>query len=266
MNYNRKPGEAKGAWYVADSSSIAMGVLAVTVRCDGANRQKYLASAESFAKLVMDNYIGPNGGIRNGLWPKYDGEWWCSSGIFGSLAFLLYDETGERRYLNAALGAVDWMNTQRLSEFKPYTIDEMGPTLPMYLLEAYSAGMPKVTADRKRAKDVMRQWQENLAWMREHQGGRGSKEKWSDYTHQWGSKFGGLPFHMYVYARHVHGNESVAKAADEELAYVTSEIGRIDKPGLSQLAAFALMSYAERVSPGTIYRSSRTATRPAAEK
>src|SRR5664279_3837036 len=99
MNYGRKPGDAKGGWYVADSSSIGMGVLATAVRCEGAERKRFLNSAKSFAALVLGNYIGPGGGICNGLWPKFDGEWWCSSGTFASLAFLLYEETGEKRYL-----------------------------------------------------------------------------------------------------------------------------------------------------------------------
>ena len=131
MHYGRKPGEDKGAWYIADSSSIAMGVLATSVRCDGAERQRFLNSTKSFAALVMDNYIGPSGGIRNGLWPKFDGEWWCSSGTFGSLAFLLYDETGDERYLKIALRVLDWLNSLDPDKAQPYPLSDMGPTLPM---------------------------------------------------------------------------------------------------------------------------------------
>jgi len=82
-----------------------MGVLATAVRVTEPRKRRFLSSAKSFAALVMEKYVGPSGGIRNGLWPKFDGEWWCSSGIFGSLAFLLYDETGQKRYLKTALGA-----------------------------------------------------------------------------------------------------------------------------------------------------------------
>ncbi len=211
----------------------------------------------------MDNYIGANRGIRNGGWSQYDGEWWCSSGIFGSLAFLLYDQTGEQRYLDAALGAVDWTNNKRLPDFKPYALDEMGPCLVMYVLEAYSAGMPKLLADNTRREATRARWSEALDWMRANQGGRGSGQKWSDYSTQWGSKFGGLPFHMYVYACSHPGNGRIRTAADAELAYATREIAKETKPGLSQLAAFAMMSYAERISPGAIYRNSRASTQPA---
>ncbi len=164
MNYGRKPGENKGAWYVADSSSIAMGVLATAVRCNGAEKQRFLGSAKSFAKLVMDNYIGPSGGIRNGLWPKFDGEWWCCSGIFASLAFLLYDETGDERYLKTALGAVDWLNALDPEKDKTYPLSEMGPTYPMYVLEGYSAGISHLRPGTERRKAALARISWYLDW------------------------------------------------------------------------------------------------------
>lgn len=113
MHYRRKPGETRGNWYVADGSSIAMGVLATFVRCrNSAEKQRYLHSAQAFARLVLDNYVGPDGGIRNGGWDKFDGEWWCSSGTFGSLCFLLYQETGQGTYRDAGLRVIDWRNRQ----------------------------------------------------------------------------------------------------------------------------------------------------------
>jgi hypothetical protein len=151
------------------------------------------------------------------------------------------------------------------ANFKPYDLDEMGPCLLMYLLEAYSAGMPKLIADHKRAEAIRARWQEALEWMQANQGGRGSGHKWSDYSTQWGSKFGGLPFHIFMYARAVRGNDRLRTAADAELVYVTKEIAKDAKPGLSQLAAFAMMSYAERISPGALYRSSRASTQPVRE-
>src|ERR1035438_7426622 len=87
MHYNRKPGETNGDWYAADSSSIGMAVLAVSVRCQGAERKRLLNSAKNFADLVIKNYVKPSGGVSDGLWSKSSDEWWCSSGIFGS--FLL---------------------------------------------------------------------------------------------------------------------------------------------------------------------------------
>ncbi len=119
MNYGRKPGETDKNWYVADSSSIAMGILATAVRCkDPAVKSEYLNSVKAFAKLVMGSYIGEAGGIMNGCWPHYGGEWWCSTGIFGSLSFLLYDETGDKHYLDAGLNAINWLNHIDLSKTK----------------------------------------------------------------------------------------------------------------------------------------------------
>jgi len=251
MNYGRKPGETKGGWYVADSSSIALGVLATAGRCRGPEREKYLHSVKAFTKLVIDNYVRPSGGVTDGIWPKSDKEWWCSTGIFGSLAALLFRETNDLSYRAVALGAIDWLNGQDLTQTGPYTLQEMGPCMIMYVLEAYSAGWPLLEPGSPRQKAALKQMAFCLDWMAKNQASRGVKPAW-DYNSQWGSKFGGLPFHMLVYARHFPGNPAVAQAAEEELRHVGRQLAAT-APGLSQLAVFALMSYAERIRPGAIY-------------
>jgi uncharacterized protein (DUF1330 family) len=56
MQYGRKPGEKEGSWYVADCSSIALGVLATAIRCqDKAEYERCLNSVKTFADLA------PNG-------------------------------------------------------------------------------------------------------------------------------------------------------------------------------------------------------------
>jgi len=255
MNYGRKPGEAKGGWYVADSSSIAMGVLATTVRCEGAEKRRFLKSTKAFAALVMDNYIGPAGGIRNGLWPKFDGEWWCCSGIFGSLAFLLYDETGDKRYLRTALGAVDWLNRLDPDQEQPYPLSEMGPTYPMYVLEAYSAGLSHLKSGTEQRKAALTRISWYLEWMARQQSTPPRERQWAADVH-WGMKFGGLPFHQYVYSRALPDGQKPFGAADREM----ESLGAIvfaKQPELTQLPMFMLMSYAERLSPNTIYQNSR---------
>jgi hypothetical protein len=254
MNYNRKPGEEKGGWYVADSSSIAMGVLATSVRCEGAEKQRFLNSAKSFAALVMDKYIGSSGGIRNGLWPKFDGEWWCSSGIFGSLAFLLYDETGDERYLNAALCAVDWLNNLDPEKDKQYPLSEMGPTYPMYVLEAYSAGFAHLKAGSDRRKAALTRIAWYLDWTAKQQSTPPRERKWPADA-RWGMKFGGLPFHQYVHSRSLPDSQKLSVAADREVDSLAG-IVFTKQPELTQLPMFLMMSYAERLSPGTIYSSS----------
>ena len=255
MHYNRKPGEAKGGWYVADSSSIAMGVLATSVRCDGAEKKRFLNSAKTFAALVMDNYLGKSGGVRNGLWPKSDDEWWCSSGIFGSLAFLLYDETGEKRYLKTALGVVDWLNGLDPNQKQPMPLSEMGPTYPMYVLEAYSAGLAhlKEGSDLRKAALTRISWY--LDWIAKQQSPPPRERQWAADV-QWGMKFGGLPFHQYVYSHALSDGHNLFAAADRELASLGG-IVFTKQPGLTQLPMFMLLSYAERLRPGAVYQNTR---------
>ncbi|MFH1922212.1 MAG: hypothetical protein ABIP48_20300, partial [Planctomycetota bacterium] len=255
MQYGRKPGEQEGGWYVADSASIAHGVLATAVRSkDPAEKERYLNSVESFAKLVMENFVRPSGGVTDGYWPKSDREWWCSSGIFGSLAFCLYDETGEESYLKIGLGTIDWLNRQDLLtvavHFPPETIT---PTVMMYCLEAYSAGLSHLEPGTERYQAALAQWSKALEWMSTNLGGQAG----IDYISQWGSKFGGLPFHMYVYARHVPGSGRVAEAADAELRHIAGMLAKAASSNQrDQLALFAMMSYAEKLSPGSTYRAS----------
>jgi len=256
MNYGRQPGQDHGGWYVADSSSIAMGVLATAVRCkEKAEKDRYLDSVRSFARLVIENYVGPNGGITDGLWETYDGEWWCSSGLFGSLAFLLYKETGDETYLEVALGALDWLNRLEFQKVKHISFDEAAPAVVMYVFEAHSASMPYLEEGTKRREETVAQIGRAVEWMSKNQKGPETQAKW-DYNSQWGSKLGGLPFHMYVYSRHMPEFRELRLAADRELGYVSRLVFGAEKPRLSQLVVFSLMSYAERVSPGSIYRGS----------
>jgi len=256
MQYGRRPGQDEGGWYVADSSSIALGVLATAIRCDDPQEKKqYLDSVKSFAELVAENFVRPSGGVTDGYWPKSDEEWWCSTGIFGSLAFCLYDETGDPSYLKMGLGTIDWLNRQDLLtvavHFPP---DEIKPTVMMYCLEAYSAGLPHLKPGPERHKAAMAQLTAARDWMSRNLGGRAG----IDYVSQWGGKFGGLPFHLYVYARHVPGSGDVVQMADRELCYIADVLANAPPANQrDQLALFAMMSYAERLSPGSMYRTSR---------
>ena len=254
MNYGRKPGQDSGGWYVADSACIAMGVLATAARCDDpGEKRRYLASVESFARLVIDNYVGDEGGITDGLWKKYDGQWWCSSGTFGSLMFVLYDQTGKQEYLEVGLGTIEWLNRLEFSEVKHISFEDAAPSVIMYVFEAYTAAMPclEPRSDRRNGAEI--QIGRALKWMAENQHAATDADGW-DYNSQWGSKLGHLPFQMYVFARHLPESAELATAADEELRHVGSVIFANGDPRLSQLMAFSMVSYAEKVSPGAIYR------------
>ena len=76
--------------------------------------------ATLLADLVLDNFVGPNGGIMNGHWSAYDGEWWASAAYNGPLFFRLYEETGDERYLEAGLNTVHWfVNLEKLRSSSP---------------------------------------------------------------------------------------------------------------------------------------------------
>ena len=127
----------------------------------------------------------------------------------------------------------------------------------MYCLEAYSTGLAYLEPGTSRHKAAMAHVAKAHHWMLANWGGKAG----SDYFTQWGAKFGGLPFHVYVYAEHVPQSEALVVAADGELRYVAQQLQRTPDPGQkldqhSQLAGFAMMSYAEKLSPAGMYRTS----------
>ncbi len=254
MNYGRKPGESKGDWYVGDSSSIGLAVLATALRCpDAREKARFLDSVTTYARLVMDHDVLPCGGISDGLWSRFDGEWWCSTGIFGSLAFVLHDQTGDPAYLKVGLRAVDWMNRQRFENAQHINYEEAAPAVLMYVFEAYSAGIRHLQRDPIRWETSQPELQRAAAWMAANQPARNAKSTWK-YESQWGSKLGGLPLHLYVWSRFLPQGAALASAADKDLAHMAKALAG-DRSKLYQLAAFALMSYAERLSPGSLYRT-----------
>jgi hypothetical protein len=107
-------------------------------------------------------------------------------------------------------------------------------------------GTPRYDASLREIRDA-------LAWMAANQQSRGACRKW-DYSSQWGSKLGGLPCHMFIFARYLPEGAEIAAAADKELEHIGRVLAAENKPGLSQLAAFAMMSYAERLKPGMLYQ------------
>ena len=252
MNYERKPGEEKGGWFVADGSCIAMGVLTTAVRCKGTEKKQLLQSVEKFATLVMENYLGPLGGVCNGGWSDFKGEWWCSSGLFGSLSFMLYETTGSKKYLETGLRDIDWSNKQDLTKAIPFPLSEQGPSMPMYFLEVYSAGMPYLNADKALKKTAQAKVEWCLDWIKNQQQVSLKDRKWAP-TEWWGSKFGGLPFHQYLFSKCLPENGNLKNAADQELAKLTKVIFSKNLFD-AQITMFMMLSYAERLLPGNVYK------------
>lgn len=246
MNYNRAPFETSGDCYNGDNGSIAMAVLATAVRCPNRmERDRYLKSVEAYAKLVRNNYVGSGGGITDGIWHMYDGQWWCSTGTVGSLFFLLYGETQKPVYLNAGLNAINWLNKQDLDTVGPFPLKMQGPSLPMYTFEAYSAGLPYI----KKVPQLYALAKKQVEWF----------SNWAAHYQfedgQWGSKYGGIPFHLLIQGK-AASNQKMLQMADQNLDKIVALIFKDDKPSMTQFSAFAMMSLAEKLSPGTMYRSS----------
>jgi hypothetical protein len=256
MHYNRKPGETNGDWYAADSSSIGMAVLATAVRCQGAEQQRFIDSAKNFAELVINNYVKPSGGISDGLWSKSDKEWWCSSGIGASFMFNLYAVTHDEKYLKTALGAVDWLNGWDLTKDQPFPLSQQGSAMIFYVLECYSAGWPYISKDAERAKAAQTKVDWLFDWIAGQEAIPALDRKWPVNV-GWGMKFGGLPFHQYIFSHYLPDDGKLTAAGDKEIHQLAGYVFFNDDPKPTQLPFFMLMSYAERLNPGAIYRSSR---------
>ena len=260
INHSRAPGQDKGQWNLADSGSIGMGVLATATRCqDPAEKQRYLESVRTFARLVMGNYVGPEGGISNGLWPEYAGQWWCSTATFGSLAFLLYEETGEEKYLKVAKGALDWLVGQDFRELRPITFQQRPSGTIFYCFELYVAGLKHLPPDSAKYQTALRQINLALEWMAGNQKSRGAQVP--DYT-ELNVDMAGLPYLMYGFARQIPRLRGITAAADGELDYIGKLLLAHGDPNISRLMVWEVMtwgmlSHAERLAPGALMRGSR---------
>ena len=278
MNYGRPPFAASGAWFVADCGEIAMGVLATAVRClNPLERRRYLQSAGTFANLVLDNFLGPHGGIVNGHWPDYDGEWWASAAYMGPLFFRLYEETGDGRYLDAGLNIVHWfvnLESLRSASQDPKFVafnapDDANPypTKPkrsaggiLNQLHLYNAGTPYIFS---KGLDLEKSARKEIAffetWCRENLLGKGESGTFKTYDsrkEKVGGKFGAIPFQIYGLARNGIFSKDMEEIADLELGRIISQIFAQEEIDITEFVGFAMVSFAERISPGSVLRKS----------
>ena len=261
MNHQRAPGQDKGQWNMADSGSVGMGVLATATRCQNpAEKKRYLDSVRAFAQLAMENYVGPEGGISNGCWPEYAGQWWCSTATFGSLAFLLYEETGEEKYLKVAKGALDWLLGQDFHELKPITFEQRPSGTIFYCFDFYLAGLKHLPPNSPKYITLLRQFDLALDWMAKNQKSRGAQVP--DYTEK-NVDMAGLPYLMYGFAHLVPRLRGITPAADGELDYIGKLLLAHGDPNISRLMVWevltwGMLSHAERLAPGALLRGSQT--------
>ncbi len=255
MNHQRAPGQTVGQWNLADSASIGLGVLATAARCKSpAERERYLDSVRAFAKLAMDNYVRPGGGLSNGLWPEYDGPWWASTAIFGTLAFSLHAQTSESRFLDCGRAALRWLVRTDFRDFAPITFQQRPSGIIFYTFEFYLAGLPHFPAGTLEHQAVLAQFEAALEWMAQHQKSRGVAVP--DYTEK-NVDMAGLPYLMYGFARLQPRYRHLVALADGELDYIGRLLLERGEPNVSRLMVWevmtwGMMSYAERLKPGAL--------------
>ena len=260
MNHSRAPGEDRGEWNVADSGSVGMAVLATAVRCERPQEKaRYLDSTKAFAKLVMENYVGPEGGITNGCWSGYRGQWWCSTATAGSLLLLLHDETGDPSCLRAGRRALEWMVRQDFRQVKPINFQQRPSGIVFYCFEFYATGLRHLEPNSESYRLAKAQIAEAVQWMNEHPITQGPTGDWDQFDIH--TDMAGLPYLKYSLARQLPEYRELAAAADRDLAATGAWLLRNGDPPVSRLIpwevmSWGMLSYAEKLSPGALYRKS----------
>ena len=261
LNYGRPPGATSGDWWVADSGSVAMGILATAARTtDAQEKDRYVGSVKLFAQLVLDHYITKDGGVTDGLWSQYDGPWWCSTATFSAAAYLLYDQTGDPRYLKVARNGTDWLVAHDFRRNAPPAWDVMGgmPGVVFYIGESHAIALGHLAPDDARRTAVVSQVAQMCQWMTDHQQGRGATSD-LDYLHS-ATYMSGVPYLMYVFARELPEHRDLVAGGDQELRYVRELVSKSGDSSISlvetwEVVVWSMMSYAERLRPGALYRS-----------
>ena len=178
LNYFRKPGQSEKdeMWFISDAGSMAMAVFATAVRCpDNRDKARYLTSVEAFAKLIMADRIGRNGGIIEKLWGGFADEWWCSTATLGAPALQLYEATGKEEYRRVGLAVLRWMIGRNFYDAQVITFRQRPSGVVFYDFELYVAGLKYLPAGSPERKAALAQIAEALRWMAANQIGRGAK-------------------------------------------------------------------------------------------
>jgi hypothetical protein len=259
LNYGysgyRQQYSSSGQWFVADSSTVGMGVLSTLVRAaDAADRSRYSSSVQSYSNLVVNNFIQPGGGITDGYWnANPSGPWWCSTATFGAMAYLLYDQTGNSQHLQAASNAMDWMLAFDLNTLQQGDAVGMGPTRALYVGEFFAAALDHVAANDPRRPAILAKVDFLIDWMANNQITQNPAST-MDYgdTHT-----AGLPYVQAVFGRELGRSDLIAAAA-EELDHIDGIIHQSGTPNPSALLTWermtwGMMGYAELLKPASLF-------------
>jgi hypothetical protein len=258
MNYGRSPGEIVGDWYVADSATIGMGVLATAIRMPpGHEKLRYLNSVRSFAQLVADNYAGKDGGVNDGLWSAYKKEWWTSTATAGTLFFLLHECTRPCTHLPRALAAFDWLIRNGLHNAVSPSFEEDAPAVIFYCGLFYATALKHFAPGTPRWKAINDQIEVVIRWLAENQKSQNPNSR----LNYWDNTYmAGMPHLMCMFQRQLPHGKDLQAAVDDELRYVTEVLlGNWSEEAMKlrtwELLTWSMFSYAERLSPGAMFRS-----------
>jgi len=278
MNYGREPGATQGDWYVADSGSIAMGILATSIRTSDEHRLRYLRSVQAYAKLVAKSYFGKRGGISDGIWGQSTDEWWASTAIAGMLFAHFHRETGCEEHASHALNAFKWTLLNGLRNATNPTFEQGPAGVVFYTGEFFAVALRHGKLTERERDAASPHLEVILDWLANNQKGRGATTS-VDYLLD--SYMAGMPYLMYALAEEwPDAPPTLRSAADRELRYITTilfkngsppdlatilsktEIPQDRSPDLWGFMSWAMMSYAEKLSPGALLRTSKEANHP----
>jgi Glycosyl hydrolase family 76 len=214
-SFTRQPGQTEGDWYVADSSTIAQAVVRVAAIARPQDRARYMASAEAFFNLVESNYTNSDGGVSDGIWGRFTDSWWCSTAIFGAFSIVMYEYTGEQKYLDRGLKAFDYLSTQGVENFAYPSFEQEAPAIVFYVGEFYVRALPHIRGTPRESAEI-KQLQFFMNWLASNQKSRnvGSSVDYWQMTYM-----AGMPYIMYSTQDYFPHNK---QSADQELVFVQS--------------------------------------------
>jgi hypothetical protein len=209
----------------------------------------------------MADRIGKNGGIIEKLWGGFADEWWCSTATFGVPALQLYEETGQEKYGKVGLGSLRWMIGRDFRDAKVIGFRQRPSGVIFYDFELYVAGLKYLPAGSQERKAAMVQISEALKWMAANQIGRGGKPAFS-YRDDGHTDMAALPFLMYAFAHQLPEHRDLVAEADRELRYIAALLFDKGDPAVThlkvwELMSWGMMSYAEKLRPGSLFRTSK---------
>jgi hypothetical protein len=244
-SFTRQPGQTEGDWYVADSSTVAQAVVRVAAIASPQDRARYIASAETFFNLVENHYTNPDGGVSDGIWGNFKDSWWSSTANFGAFSIVMYEHTGQQKYLDRGLKSFDYLSTQGVQNFAYPSFEQEAPAIVFYVGEFYVRALPHVRGTPRESATIQ-QLQFFMNWLASNQKSRNAGSS-VDYWHM--SYMAGMPYIMYATQNYYPHNE---QAAEQEQVLVHSLLesnGNLSNIEVWELTVWALWSASRDTQP-----------------